>query len=58
MFISFYYCWEIFVEGDVKRVRVYNNEDVVEVYAREETGGSLLMAISLTCAKATGREDG
>jgi len=51
--------YEIFVEGDVKRVIVYGEEDEAEteVFAREEAGGSLPMAISLACARATGYGD-
>jgi len=49
--------FEIFVEGDVKRVTVYFDEDSSCVYAREEANDSLSMAISLACAKATGYED-
>jgi len=47
--------YEIFVEGDVKKVTVYTSAfETTEVYAREEAGGSLPMAISLACGRATG----
>ncbi len=51
--------WEIFVEGDVMKVVIFNADDEpeTEVYAREEAEGDLTLAISLACAKATGWKD-
>lgn len=48
--------WEIFVEGDVIKVVIFNADDELEaeVYAREEAEGELTLAICLACAKATG----